>query len=218
MIKAILFDVDGVLVDSLRANFIFYSRVMRGNGYRAPALSEYRKLFHLPLAEAIASLSKEKSKKRLKSTVDKAIVMREEIYPMGKVKIPDGAKRAIASLSRHYKIGIATSRRKKDVKSTIDAFYGSGRFDVIISREDYKSSKPSPDSLRVAAKRLQLREDEIIYVGDSPTDIQAAHAAGMRAIGYSNKHLAGADKLVSSFEKIPEAVRELGQLGASRNA
>lgn len=58
MIKAIIFDVDGVLFDSFEANFKFYEDLFNKAGYIPPTRKEYPKLFHLPMMDVIKKICK----------------------------------------------------------------------------------------------------------------------------------------------------------------
>jgi HAD superfamily hydrolase (TIGR01549 family) len=211
MIKAILFDVDGVLVDSLKANTVFYQYVMEKNGYRKPTAAEYLKVFNLPFDDTMAALSKEKDKRKLRAVMANAVEERRDKYPLWMIKAPAGAQSTIKLLSKHYKLGIATSRTRTAAEQVISQVYKINCFSVVITRQDYRRRKPSPDLLVAAAKRLRLRHSEIVYVGDMATDAEAARAAGMHFVLFNSKRIPGVKCLAKKFSEIPRIVKRLDE-------
>ena len=90
--------------------------------------------------------------------------------------------------------------------SVIKFFYC---FDTIVAFEDTAQHKPHPEPLLTAVKRLGISPQEAVYIGDAPTDAQAAKAAGMPVIIYAGKNIKNADADIDSFEQIPERISHL---------
>lgn len=61
MIKAVIFDIDGVLVDSYEANFQFYTKLFKTAGYTGPSRKDYSYLFHLTMKDLIKKITKLRS-------------------------------------------------------------------------------------------------------------------------------------------------------------
>lgn len=89
--------------------------------------------------------------------------------------------RRVKSLVEH--VGVVTSKRRTLASYSLDCFQMYSLFECVVGLEDSEEHKPLPAPLRVAARRLTASFDTVVYVGDSPYDIQAAHAAGMPSIG-----------------------------------
>ena len=82
-------------------------------------------------------------------------------------------------------------------------------FKADVAYEDTKKHKPFPEPLILAAKKLKVKPEETVYIGDSESDMKAAKAAGMKFVFYSRKRLKGADVQVKSFNEIPDVVAKL---------
>jgi len=208
MIKAILFDIDGVLLDSRKANIKFFQDLLEKAGYKRPADKDVSRIFHMTMWDTIKLLSKEKSEEKIKKAWQLGCKMK---YPMKLLRMPRHSKEAIKILKKSYKLGIVTSR----IRRGIDRFFQFSKlrryFDVTVSFEDYTKPKPNPESLLVALKKLKMNSDEAVYIGDSESDIKAAKAAKMKIIIYP-KRLNGADSVLRNFKNLPSIVERLQKI------
>jgi len=84
---------------------------------------------------------------------------------------------------------------------------------LVISALDVACPKPHPESLNKILAHFQVRPDEVVYIGDSVVDAEAAHRAGIPLIAYKNPQLE-ADLHVDSFRDLQEWMKERG--GCSR--
>jgi len=208
MIKAILFDIDGVLLDSKEANALFFQDLLEKAGYKRPSKGEVLNIFHMTMWDTIKFLSKEKSEERIKKAWLIGCKMK---YPMNLLSMPKHSKEVIKILSKNYKLGIVTSR----IRRGIDRFFEFSKlrkyFDITVSFEDYTKPKPDPESLLVALKRLKINPDEAVYIGDAESDVKAAKASGMKVITYPKK-LKGADAILRNFKNLPSIIESLQQV------
>ena len=205
MIKAIIFDIDGVLSNSLGANTKFFKNIMQAAGYKHPTKKDVASVFHMTRNEAVKVLSKTDSKKEIK----RILQISDEIqYPIELLKMYPDVKKTVKHLSAFYPLAVVTSRRKKTTNAYF-RFSGLKKyFRAIVSYEDTKNHKPHPDPLLLATKKLKVKPKEAVYVGDQASDIKAAKAASMKVIIYRN-NLRGADYLIKSFKEIPRIVKKL---------
>jgi pyrophosphatase PpaX len=93
------------------------------------------------------------------------------------------------------RLGIVTSKLRSTVDLVLDQISYGPAFEVIVTVEDTDLHKPDPDPILFALERLHVGPDAVIYVGDSPYDIQAARAAGV-ASGAALWGLHGKDDLL----------------------
>ena len=207
MIKAVIFDVDGVLLDSFEANLKFFQDLMAQNGYAIPTRKEFRKIFHLTMMEAIKALTKasENEVKRIWEIGNS----REVKYHVEMLRLPDGAKNVLEKLDKKYRLGIVTGRIRKSVFEAPQLAQLRHYFPVVVSYDDTVRHKPDPQPLIFASKKLELNPNECVYVGDAQSDIAAAHSAGMKVIIYSNGMYSDADMCTSDFAKIPELIKAM---------
>jgi HAD superfamily hydrolase (TIGR01509 family) len=94
-------------------------------------------------------------------------------------------------------IAIGTSANKKELKPLLEIADVADLIDSKTSADDAESSKPDPDIVHAALKRLKMSSDEVLMVGDTPYDIEAAGKAGVRTVafrsgGWTDEGLRGA--------------------------
>ena len=206
--KAVIFDMDGVLVDSQPYHFKADIDTMAEYGVvkdqkfyekfagtltsdRMRILKDLFKL-DIPVEEMV--------KKREDMILE--IMAREDIKPVS--GIPEflksiknrGLKTAVASSSGYDLIGLILSRLGI-----------SEYFDSITSGNDVKRGKPSPDIFLLAAERIGAEPSECLVVEDSENGVKAAKSAGMKALGYINptsgyQCLDMADFITDDFKKV----------------
>lgn len=114
-----------------------------------------------------------------------------------------GIPEAIASLKNAgFTVGVVTSKRAVLATKSLKAH---GLFDVfacVNGAEDSAAHKPDPDPLLTAAKKLGVSPDRCVYVGDSPYDLQAAHAANMPCVGVAWGKFFGREILLEQMPSV----------------
>lgn len=204
MIKAVIFDVDGVIVDSRDANVALFKTLLEKAGYPQPTKKAILKNFHLPLWQSLEILTNSSNQNEIKRIWD--LAHDPAIRPTHLLKFPEKINEILEKLREDYKLAIVTSRIKVGLESVFMTSNVGHLFECVITFEDYKNPKPHPEPLLLAIKRLEIEPNEAIYVGDSHTDIEAAKAAGLKSIHYAHVKHHDADINVSSFADIVEAV------------
>jgi pyrophosphatase PpaX len=208
MIKAVIFDIDGVLLDSFEANLKFYQDLMIKAGYRPPTREEFPPIFHLSMMDAIKVLTKSDSEEEIKRIWELGKSRAVE-YPMDLLAMPEGTEEVIRILSKNYLLGIVTSRIKESVFEVPKLVKFKDYFKEVVCYQDTVNHKPDPEPLLLAAKKLDISPGEAVYIGDVENDIIAGKAAGMKVVIYSRNQFVTADVCVSEFTKLPEAIKNL---------
>lgn len=174
MIKAIIFDVDGVLLDNRKEVKKIFQKTGKELGLGAPPISELKKTFGLPWEEMLKILfgnANENTKKiYAKNWLElepKMKIMKHSSYVLRRLKI---------------RKAVVTSKRRSKLKRQINDLMRF--FEVIISKEDTKKHKPNPEPLLLACKRLNLKPNETVYIGDAIIDYEAARNAETNFIGF----------------------------------
>lgn len=203
-VKAILFDVDGVLIDSFEANLKFFQDLMIASGYQQPSRDEYSQMFHLNLKSTINTLTGPISEEEF-SKIYKMAHSRETGYDTSLVNTPEDVEEVLESLSKQYILGIVTSRIRNSVYEVPDLKKLKNYFKIAVAYEDTKNHKPDPEPLLLAAQQLGVEPEDVVYIGDTQTDVEAARAAGMKVITYPDK-LDGSDAHAKSFKDLPLVV------------
>jgi len=102
-------------------------------------------------------------------------------------------------------MGLATSASSFRTRKTLHLLGLEGRFTAVISGDDVSSGKPDPATYTLASERMNLSPNELLVLEDAPCGVRAAKAAGMRCIGVSSNgraealRQAGADSVIPSF-------------------
>lgn len=181
-IRGIIYDCDGVLFESHRANLAYYNTVLEHFGEPLVAAEE-RERAHLchtaaspRVFEVLLGAERVESALAFAATVD----YRRFIPYMS----PEpGMTEALATLSECMPLAVATNRGNS--MPEILAHFGLGRFfRTVVTSRDVERPKPHPDMLFAAARRLGLREGELLFLGDSELDREAARGAGIRFVAY----------------------------------
>lgn len=207
MIKAVLFDVDGVLIDSFVANWTFFQDLMIRFGYKPPTQEQYKGMFHLSMKDAIVALTHLTDEDEIHKIWD-AGRSRKVSYHTELMTLPADAKETIQMLAKKYLLGIVTSRVKEGVYEAPQLAELKPLFKTTVTYQDTVNHKPHPEPLLLAAKHLGVAPAAAVYVGDAQTDMRAAKSAGMKFIAYTNPALE-ADAHVQSFGQIPDFVASL---------
>ncbi|MBM3257544.1 MAG: HAD family hydrolase [Candidatus Liptonbacteria bacterium] len=206
MIKGILFDIDGVLIDSLHANTKFFQEILTLSGYRKPTKKDIAAAFHLPMWNLIQNLTLEESEERVWEIWKFG---QRHPYPLHLLKAPVGANAIVRDLNKKYDLALVSSRSKRGIEYYFRFSKLKRYFKTFVCYEDTKNHKPHPDPLLLAAKRLNINPHECVYVGDSPTDVEAGRAAGMKTIWHGKRSPKLATAATSSFTHIPKIVSRL---------
>jgi HAD superfamily hydrolase (TIGR01549 family) len=174
-IKGVLFDWDGTLLDSFDADSSAYLAMFQEmdipwgldelarhyspnwyNVYRAAKLPRIR--------------------------WDAANLAWRKQYAEHKPKLIRGARRVLACVRRHHRLGLVTSGDRDRVTAQLRYFQLTRLFASRVCADDTSLKKPHPAPLRLALKQMRLDPAACVYVGDSPHDLEMARRAGVRAI------------------------------------
>ena len=208
-LKAVVFDVDGVIVDSKEANAEFYAVLLEEAGYKRPPRNVIDRYFHLPMWQTIEKLIGSNDKAEIQRTWDMA--HKHSFYPDHLLVFPDELEGNLASLHKHFRLAIVTGRIKQGVEVLYSARKIKKYFDAVVTYEDYTYPKPHPEPLQVALKKLDVRPNEAVYIGDSHVDVEAATTAGVWSIHLSPRTHNDATVGITSFDEVFSAVQKVAK-------
>jgi len=181
MIKAVLFDMDGTLIDAPEAICSVVSETIRELTGDEVSQEEIAKYIGRPIWEFFEELSPEL---REKSREASAVYRKKyDLVAEGMTRLLPHAKETLAELKgKKLKIGVV-SQRPVELTWRILKYMGLNEFvDRVTSGEETRP-KPSPDSLLQAMDELGVKPNETVMVGDATFDIDAAKRAGTKSIG-----------------------------------
>ncbi|MCX6695634.1 MAG: HAD family hydrolase [Candidatus Altiarchaeota archaeon] len=176
-IKAVLFDWDGTLYDIFDFIVKTYGQVMREKGLREWSRREFREKFKIDWRDTLKDMGLEEHEEYLVGVWKRNLEeMKEEL------QLHENAKETIIELSRKYTVGIVSSAPRNALLKEVNRLGVKEYIKVIVSKNDTKETKPSPMPLLQAAKKLKVKPEECVYVGDMIEDIQATRRAEMKSI------------------------------------
>ncbi len=218
MALAVLFDIDGTLMDTLDAIVEAMNAAAWELGVSPPfRADELRPMIGTPVQRQLGELRK--------VTGPRADDFTERYYAHftqiveGGVRLFPGVRETFPSLADR-KIGTMSTRRRNEARHMLRVAKLEAYFLAIVGGDDVRRPKPNPDLPLLAAQALRVDPAECVVVGDSPVDIGAGHAAGMRAIaalyGYGEAdaiRAANPDASVERFVDLPATLTRLDRLG-----
>ncbi len=184
MLKGVIFDVDGTLVDSNDAHAQSWVDTFREAGYDVP-FDKVRPLIGMGsdklLPETIGiSRDSDEGKKLLERRGE---IFRTQYLPH--LRPLPGARDLVLRVKREgLKAIVATSAKDEELKGLLKAAHVEDLMEEKATASDAKRSKPDPDIVRAAIDESGLAERDLVMIGDTPYDIEAATRAGVRAIGF----------------------------------
>lgn len=206
--KAVIFDMDGVLVDSQPYHF----------KADIDTMAEYGVIKDQKFYESFAGTLTADRMRTLKemfgldAPVEEMTIKRENMILdiMGKEDIKPvlGIPEFLRSIKeKELTTAVASSSDYKLINLILDRLKIAKYFDSVTSGSDVKRGKPSPDVFLLAAERIGIEPAECLVVEDSENGVKAAKAAGMKALGYINptsgkQDLSLADFITDDFKKI----------------
>lgn len=205
MLKAVIFDLDGVLIDTeelyvehrveflkrmgyeISANFFKPLRGSHNRGYWEAVIK------HLKLPHAIDELIKD-------SREDYIRFLKER-----KIELSTGARKLIEILyTEGIKLGVASSANPKRIQMILEETGISEKFEAVVSGDDIDNPKPAPDAYLKSAEVLGVDPSDCVAIEDTTLGIQSAKSAGMKVVGFigpedNTQDLSESDLIIKSF-------------------
>jgi HAD superfamily hydrolase (TIGR01509 family) len=187
MAAAVIFDLDGVLMDSEQRWNAAKEALVRETGGRwrddAPTV-----MMGMSSPEWAAYLRDALGVPMDVESISREVVRRmEEGYREALPLLP-GAADAVRSLAGRWPLGLASSSNREIIDLVLELADFGDAFRVTVSSEEVDRGKPAPDVYLEAARRLGVEPDRCVAIEDSSNGIRAGHAAGMAVIAVPNPH------------------------------
>ena len=212
-VEAVVFDLDGVIVDSEHVWDEVREQLARERGGRwhdraqtdmmGMSSPEWSRYMHdvIGLTESPAEIDEEVVRRMLDRYAER-------------LPLIDGAVDAVSRLAASFRLGLASSSNRSVIDAVLDVSGLAPLFGATVSSEEVARGKPAPDVFLEAARRLDVPPARCVAVEDSGNGIRAAHDAGMRVLAIPNLRypppddaLALADAVLGSIDElVPEVV------------
>jgi HAD superfamily hydrolase (TIGR01509 family) len=183
--RAVIFDLDGVLIDSEHLQYRAYSEVLARFGVRVSP-GEYGEQW------IAAGRGPEYAVQhyRLSLAPDELRTLKHPVYHRllrQQAALMPGTTTALARLQPRFPLAVATNSNRDDVEFVLDHLDLRRFFTAVVVRDDYVRAKPEPDAFLTAAARLGVPAANCVVVEDSYRGIVAAHRAGIPVIAVPNE-------------------------------
>ncbi len=206
--KAVIFDMDGVIIDSEPMYNKIHAEMLRDFGITKflDKPEDYTGMTSAAVFLATKKLYQLKQSVAELAAYQRATIL-QEINKLHDEPIDGIRELLIALKAQKIKTAIASSSERTFINAVVDKFGLHAYFDVIVSGDDIKYSKPAPDIFLKAAKHLAVSPVDCLVIEDSKNGTIAAKAANMRCIGFANPNsgnqdLSHADKIVNYISEI----------------
>ncbi len=196
-LRIVAFDCDGVMFDSRQANRAFYNAILEHLGLAPLRSRQMEKVQMLTVDQALAYL------------IDDPDALREAVRYKARLdylefvsllEIEPYLKPLLAALRPAYRTAVATNRTNT-MEAVLRRYGLEDCFDLVVTAWDVEKPKPHPEALEKILAAFGCRPDQMLFVGDSGVDQEAARAAGVWFAAYRNQaleahvHLSGLDQV-----------------------
>jgi beta-phosphoglucomutase family hydrolase len=207
MIRAVLFDMDGVIAETEHVHVEAEKQTMLKYGVQITE-DELHRYTGTTAKQMFMELI---AKYKLDTTFEKIFNEKEEIMFRLLEMDTQPVKGVIELLcklkEKHVKLAVASSSHRRLVQYVLRKLEITELFDSIISAEDVTHGKPDPEIFLMSAKRLNVSPAECLVIEDAKLGVEAAKEAGMKCLGYRNPHsgnqdLSKADIVTDDFSSL----------------
>jgi len=206
--KALLFDLDGTLVDSEHFHFSTWNELLAESGVELDYHDFLKNYAGIPIPGNAQRL---KELYTIETPLDE-LISRKEVLTVERLKtsqinlMPYVKDTLDYFHSKALKMALVTASKRPDVNEMFKKNGLDKYFDLLVTRSDVKNSKPDPESYNLATEKLGFRKAECLVFEDTLNGLRAAKAAGLTCFVIQGNHddhekLAAADKIFLNFEE-----------------
>ncbi|MBI2141866.1 HAD family phosphatase [Candidatus Woesearchaeota archaeon] len=209
MIKAVIYDLDDVIVNSYPLHAEAFDMFLKEHGCSFSRISEEmsKRFIGMRTSDVTKELINYFG---LKTGFKKAYERRTEIFLQlaeKKLELLPGVMHSLELFKGKYRLAIASSGARKYISMVVSKFRLEKYFGIIVSGDDVSKSKPDPEAYLAAASRLGLKPSECAVLEDAKIGVEAAKRAGCMCIAIRNPNtpiqdLSKADAIIDSLQKI----------------
>lgn len=211
-VRAVVFDLDGVLADSEHVNVSSAFDAFAAFGHALPEDAATRIVGRHP-ADYAPEFAREVGlpEDRMPDLLSHQDGLYRARWADGVREIP-GAVDTVLRLGRAgFRLGIATSAGRLHLHACLERFGLEGAFLARVSKDDVRRRKPDPEAYVLALRRLDVGPDEAVAIEDTPLGVRAARGAGMRVFAVRSASIAAEDlhEADAILDRVDEVVRRV---------
>jgi phosphoglycolate phosphatase len=211
-IKALIFDLDGTLADTVPAIADAVNLTMIEMGFPTRSVEEIRGYIGKGPKHLISESLPKDVLEANPEILTKALSLYDKAYEkthLNTDKLYDGLEEAIITLSKYYKIAVLSNKQDAYVKALINQLLPEGICELAYGSVDGVPSKPDPAVALKIAEELGVEHYECILIGDSEIDILTAENAGFDILSVSWGYVSKTKLLINGAQDIVDSPAEL---------
>jgi HAD superfamily hydrolase (TIGR01509 family) len=213
LIEAVVFDLDGLLLDTEQVWDEVREAVTRERGGRWHERAQ-ADMMGMSSTEWSRYMRDELGVPDPPEEINRVVVERMQERYRERLPVVDGAVEAVRRIAARWPLGLASSSNRPLIDLALELMGVAELFQATVSSEEVERGKPVPDVYLEAARRIGVRPQDVAAIEDSASGIRSAKAAGMSVIAIPNPHfpppedvLAEADLVLDSLADVtPDAV------------
>ena len=209
--KIIIFDFDGVILDSENSHFIAFNEGLKNLNINISEDEYYSKYISLDDRGVITNVVNDKNISVTNEEIDMIIKNKNDYFESRLIdnsKLFPGVEELIIQLSKNFVLSIGSGANRSEIIKTLKNNNIYDYFEIIVSANEVNNPKPNPETYNRVLDNINtdFNINEIIVIEDSPGGIEAAKSAGLKCIAitntFDNEELCKADIIVSNYEDI----------------
>ena len=212
MIKLIIFDYDGVIVDSFPNVHSVYQIICKKLGKSCPDnLEDFKKVYGHSSSECYSQLGFSEEERIKGNIIFKEEILKKDAKPF------EGITEVLKKLHKNYKLAVISSSYKEEIEQKLKKFGLLKLFDFILAKESHVGRFEKTESIKKVMKKLAVKSNEVLLIGDRNVDFIEGSKAGLSKIllvdygwGYDLKEIPEYKQkvLVKKPNDLLEAVKE----------
>jgi HAD superfamily hydrolase (TIGR01509 family) len=208
VIEAVVFDLDGVLLDSEQVWDEVREELARERGGRWHERAQ-RDMMGMSSPEWSRYMHEAISLPEPPEEINAEVVRRLERHYREHLPVIPGAREAVERLAQRWPLALASSSNRELIDLALELMGIADRFQATVSSEEVARGKPAADVYLEAASRLAVDPTRAAAIEDSHNGIRAAKAAGMRVIAIPNEHFPPDEEALAQADVVLETLGEL---------
>ncbi len=209
-VSAVIFDMDGVITDSMPYHYRAWKKIFADNGVKASKFDVYRREGQKGI-HSVYELFKENGLLLAPGQAEKMIRDKEILFKkIVRERFISGSRPFIKTLvKKGFRLALVTGTARHEVERVLPKEL-LGLFSVTVTGSDVTKGKPDPQPYLKALKALGIKKDDAIVIENAPFGIMSAHRAGIRCYAIQTslpaKYLKEADRVFAGFASLSKYV------------
>jgi HAD superfamily hydrolase (TIGR01509 family) len=208
VIEAVVFDLDGVLLDSEQDWDTAREQLAKERGGRWHDRAQ-RDMMGMSSPEWSTYMHETIGLPEPPEEINREVVQRLTDLYRERLPVIPGASEAVERLAAHWPLGLASSSNRELIDLALDLLDVRNLFEATVSSEEVARGKPAPDVYLEAARRLGVDPAGSAAIEDSQNGILSAKAAGMRVVAIPNRHFPPGEDALAAADVVLASLAEL---------